>query len=98
MKKIEFALILLLLPTIAGAEIITGGGSGGGGGGSGTVTSIAAGCGASASPSPITTTGTMSAQDTPTTLTGNGVPITTGYCGGTEFLSNGSNQVPTIAV
>ena len=36
-------------------------------------------------------------MNTPTLLTGANVPITAGYCGGTEYLQNGSNQIPTIA-
>ena len=68
---------------------------GGGGGGSGTVTSIATSCGVSGGP--ITTTGTISGQVLANPQTGTNYAIVTGDCGKLVNLSNGANQVPTIA-
>jgi Chaperone of endosialidase len=77
------------------AQLVFPSGGTSGGGGSGTVTSIATGC--QATGGIITTTGTISTQETPTTLSGSNPAITTGYCGGLENLSNSSAQTPTIA-
>lgn len=95
MRKLSAIAFALVFATSAWAQSITGGGGGGGGGGSGTVTSIATDCGISGGP--ITTTGTISGIVTPNPQTGANYTIVTGDCGKLVNLSNGANQVPTIA-
>lgn len=61
----------------------------------GTVSSIATSCGVSGGT--ITTTGTLTTSLTPNPQTGSNYAIVTGDCGKVVNLSNGSNQIPTIA-
>jgi hypothetical protein len=63
----------------------------------GTVTSVSAACGNTTGTGAITAAGTVTGLFTPTLLTGSNPSITAGYCGGVEYLQNGSNQIPTIA-
>lgn len=60
----------------------------------GTVTSIATSCGISGGP--ITATGTISSNSNPTVQSGSNYAFLTGDCGSIVYLSNGSNQIPTI--
>lgn len=62
--------------------------------GGGTVTSIATSCGISGGP--ITGTGTLTSNSNPTVQSGANYPFVTGDCGSIVYLSNGSNQIPTI--
>jgi len=91
----SLAAFLLLWVSFANAQGITPIGGGGSGGGSGTVTSIATSCGVSGGT--ITVSGTISGQITPNPQTGTNYAIVTGDCGKLVNLSNGANQIPTIA-
>lgn len=65
--------------------------------GGGTVTSISSGCASVVNPNPITTTGTIAASEVVNLQTGANYLIANADCGKLVQLSNGANQVPTIA-
>lgn len=93
MKKLQILLAVAIWchPYLADAQTNSGGATG--------VTSVGAGpCGTTASPNnPIVGAGNISSADPSVMLTGANVPILSSYCGGTVYLNNASNQIPTIA-
>lgn len=89
------ALSLLLIATAYAGELTGTSGGAGGGGGSGTVTSVATSCGISGGP--ITTSGTVTANSNPNVQSGTNYAILSTDCGSIVYLSNASNQIPTIA-
>jgi hypothetical protein len=89
------ALLLATLLVVGPARaqlVLPGGGSGSGGGG---VSSITTSCGVSGGP--ISSTGNLSSIATSNIQSGSNYAFQSTDCGTIVYLSNGSNQVPTIA-